>query len=73
MISRRQLLLAFGAGTVGTPLCARAQQPGPARVGWISLDRAEGTPYFEPFRAGLHELGWVEGRNLTISWRGQTR
>jgi putative ABC transport system substrate-binding protein len=45
-----------------------AQQPAPFRVGWISLDRA-GSPFFDPFRAGLRDLGWVEGRDLTIEAR----
>ena len=48
---------------------ALAQQPAPFRVGWVSLDRADGSPFFEPFRAGLRDLGWVEGRNLTIEAR----
>lgn len=67
MISRRELLVALGTGALGTPRYAFAQQP--ARVGWISLDRAEGSPFFEAFRSGLHDLGWVEGRNLAIEAR----
>lgn len=69
MISRRRLLVALGAGTLGTLPQAFAQQPAPFRVGWISLDQADGSPFFEPFRAGLRDLGWVEGRNLSIEAR----
>jgi putative ABC transport system substrate-binding protein len=69
MIGRRELLVALGAGALGTPRRVFAQQPAPFRVGWISLDRADGSPFFEPFRAGLRNLGWVEGRNLTIEAR----
>ncbi len=69
MIGRRELLVALGAGALGTPRYAGAQQPPPFRVGWLSLDRADGSPFFEPFRAGLRDLGWVEGRNLTIEAR----
>jgi putative ABC transport system substrate-binding protein len=69
MISRRRLLIALGAGALRTPPCAYAQQPAPFRVGWISPDRADGSPFFEPFRAGLRDSGYVEGRNLTIDAR----
>jgi ABC-type uncharacterized transport system substrate-binding protein len=69
VISRRRLLIALGSGALRTPPRAYAQQPAPFRVGWVSLDRADGSPFFEPFRAGLRELGWVEGRNLTIEAR----
>jgi putative tryptophan/tyrosine transport system substrate-binding protein len=69
MISRRRLLIALGAGTLGTPSYAFTQQPAPFRVGWISLDRADGSPFFEPFRVGLRDLGWVEGRTLIIEAR----
>jgi putative ABC transport system substrate-binding protein len=51
------------------PLRSHAQPPGPFRVGWLSLDRAGGSPFFEAFRAGLRDLGWIEGRNLTIEAR----
>jgi putative tryptophan/tyrosine transport system substrate-binding protein len=69
VISRRELLIALGAGMLGTPRCAFAQQPAPFRVGWVSLDHADGSPFVEPFRAGLRDLGWVEGRSLTIEAR----
>jgi putative ABC transport system substrate-binding protein len=69
MIRRRELLVAFGASALGTRPYAFAQQTAPFRVGWLSLDRADGSPFFEPLRAGLHDLGWVEGRNLFIEAR----
>ena len=46
-----------------------AQRSGTYRVGWISLDRADGSPFLEPLRAGLRDLGYVEGRNLAIDAR----
>ena len=67
--SRRELLVALGAITLSGPPYALAQQTVPFRVGWISLDQAEGSPFFEAFRSGLRDLGWVEGRNLTIEER----
>jgi putative tryptophan/tyrosine transport system substrate-binding protein len=69
MISRRGLLIALGAGAFGIPPHGLAQPPARARVGWISLDRADGSPFFEPFRGGLRDLGYVEGRTLTLDAR----
>lgn len=68
MIRRRQLLVVLGASTLGAPLRAVAQSTA-SRVGWLSLDRAAGSPFFDPFRAGLRDLGWDEGRDLVIDAR----
>jgi putative ABC transport system substrate-binding protein len=67
-MSRRALVIAMGAGALRTAP-ALAQAPTPARVGWLSLDRAGGSPFLEPFRAGLRELGYAEGRNLIVDAR----
>jgi putative ABC transport system substrate-binding protein len=69
VIGRRELLIALGAGAFGASSVALAQQAGPVRVGWVSLDRADGSPFFDAFRAGLRDLGYVEGRDLTIEAR----
>lgn len=69
MIRRRQLLVVLGASTLGAPLRAVAQPATAFRVGWLSLDRAAGSPFFDPFRAGLRDLGWDEGRDLIIDAR----
>ena len=39
------------------------------RVGWLSGDKSGNSPFFDAFRAGLRELGYVEGRNLVIEAR----
>jgi putative ABC transport system substrate-binding protein len=37
------------------------------RIAWFGLGRADvPSPYLDALRSGLHERGWVEGRNLTI-------
>lgn len=62
---------------LGLPLLAVAQrvgaQPKPAfRVAWVSLEQANSSsPVFAAFRAGMAELGYVEGKNLVIdAWWG---
>src|SRR5215467_4091524 len=40
------------------------------RIGWISNDLGIGnSPFFAAFRSGMHDFGYVEGRNLTIDTR----
>jgi putative tryptophan/tyrosine transport system substrate-binding protein len=44
------------------------------QIAWLGLGRAGGSsPYVDALRAGLHDLGWVEGRNATLSlhWAGR--
>src|SRR5437764_3863780 len=64
---RRDFISILGAASA-FPLTARAQQPeGVRRIAWLGAGRAdEPSPYLESLRAGLGELGWSEGRNLTI-------
>jgi putative tryptophan/tyrosine transport system substrate-binding protein len=62
-------LLPALAATMG-PMAAEAQEPGKvARIGVLSLGPAGG-PYADSLRQGLRELGYVEGRNITIDFRG---
>src|SRR5215831_1538543 len=40
------------------------------RIGWISNDLGSGnSPFFAAFRSGMHDFGYVEGRNLIIDAR----
>src|SRR5437870_2097228 len=50
------------------PLAARARQRERVRrIAWLGAGRAdEPSPYLESLRAGLGEVGWSEGRKLTI-------
>ena len=64
---RRDFISILGAASA-FPLAARAQQRERVRrIAWLGAGRAdEPSPYLESLRAGLGELGWSEGRNLTI-------
>ncbi len=67
-ICRALALLPAAAAFPGTA------QPAPVfRVAWVSSDRAgSNSPSLEAFRAGMRELGYVEGRNLAIdTWWGE--
>ena len=71
MISRRQLLVAVGANSLVAPLGSFAQQQGKVwRVGFLGLASAAATAYMvDALRAGLRDLGYVEGRNIVIEYR----
>ena len=66
-----QALVALACGLLAAPLAADAQQPGRLpRVGFLG----NSTPTLEanlvgPFRDGLRDLGYVEGRNILIEYR----
>src|SRR5262249_21230318 len=67
-IKRRDFITLLG-GAATWSLAARAQQRERVRrIAWLGAGRAdEPSPYLESLRVGLRELGWTEGRNLTIS------
>jgi putative ABC transport system substrate-binding protein len=70
-MDRRRFLLTSLAAAFAAPLVAEAQQGAKvARIGWLGVDLAAASPGFlEAFRQGLHNLGYVEGRNLVIEYR----
>jgi putative ABC transport system substrate-binding protein len=61
------------AGTLGllaAPLAAEAQQAAKVpRIGYLSLNSAANLHLPKAFRQGLHDLGYVEGRNVVIDYR----
>jgi putative ABC transport system substrate-binding protein len=55
---------------VAWPLVARAQQPGMQVIGFLcSRSPADEMQIAEPFRQGLREVGYVEGRNVAVEFR----
>ncbi len=71
MITRRKILIALGTGLGGWPLAGHAQQPAKVpRIGFLGSTSAAGyATQIEALRAGLRDLGYVEGKNILIEWR----
>ena len=70
MTTRRTLLASTGAAVLAAPLAALAQPAAkPARIGFLGLDKAADPRPREALLDGLRELGYVEGRNLSIEQR----
>jgi putative tryptophan/tyrosine transport system substrate-binding protein len=72
-MKRRAFLTLLGgaAAWVAEPLAARAQQPGKLKtIGYMGPTTPSAqSPWTAPFLRRLHELGWIEGRNLAIEYR----
>ena len=69
---QRELITAIGGVATAWPLGVRAQQAGKIpRIGWIILGAPAGGfadifSYYDSFRAGLSDLGYVEGTNIIL-------
>jgi putative ABC transport system substrate-binding protein len=71
-MNRREFTTLIGGATVAWPLAVRAQQLSPGRpiVGVLApLSQAASARNIEAFRKGLRDLGYVEGRNITLEIR----
>lgn len=70
MPRRRELLLGLvAAGALAGARSTPAQRgPRQRRIGYLSL-RAGPGPLDEEFRSAMRQLGYVEGRNLTVEYR----
>jgi putative tryptophan/tyrosine transport system substrate-binding protein len=68
---RREFVTLLGGAAVGWPLPVRAQQRAKvARIGYLGLVTASWhAPRVTAFRAGLRELGYVEGKDIVIEFR----
>jgi putative ABC transport system substrate-binding protein len=70
-MDRRQFLMLSLAGAVAAPLAAGAQRAGRTpRIGALMPGHHPvDAPAIQGFRRGLRELGYVEGRTLTVEYR----
>ena len=71
MRRRGFITLLGGAATAALPLRVRAQQPGNLRTIGLLVPgtRSVFSPWTAVFVQRLHELGWIEGRNIVIEYR----
>ena len=70
LMRRREFVGLLSSAAVTWPLALRAQQPaGVPRIGWITIGRPEESEFFEAFRQGLRQLGYVEGLSVIIETR----
>jgi putative ABC transport system substrate-binding protein len=68
---RREFICLISGGAAVWPVVARAQQPAKiARIGWLGLGPAAAqSRRVKALRAGLRDLGFVEGKNIVIEFR----
>ena len=72
MMKRREFITLLGGAAAAWPIAARAQQAGKIpRIGWIVLGSPAGSvadvfSYYDSFRAGLGDVGYVEGSNIIL-------
>jgi putative ABC transport system substrate-binding protein len=65
----RRLIQLLAVAVLVVPLAAEAQEAGKvARIG-VLRQGSPPDPFVEPFKQGLRELGYVEGRNISIEYR----
>jgi len=67
MMKRAALTVVLALGLLATPLAAEAQQA--MKVYRIGVLGNENNPPWDGFRRGLRDLGYVDGRNLSMEWR----
>ena len=65
---RRDFIMLIGGAALARPIAAQAQRP--ARIGFLGFGTAAATAdRVEGLRAGLRDLGYLEGKNIVIDFR----
>jgi putative ABC transport system substrate-binding protein len=74
-MERRQFIRLAGGAAVAWPMVARAQQSAKVwRIGYLGFGPASSwTSEVEALRSGLRDLGYIDGKNITIEFRWAER
>src|SRR5712692_4322739 len=68
--TRRAFIGTLTGGLFAAPLAAEAQPAAKiVRIGFLTANLAPNRHLQEAFLQGLHDLGYVEGRNVVIEYR----
>ena len=69
-MKRREFITLLGGAAAAWPLAARAQQAGKLpTIGFLGAATPAPEPMDRRFVQRLRELGWIEGRKVTIEYR----
>jgi putative tryptophan/tyrosine transport system substrate-binding protein len=67
-VKRREFITLLG-GAATWPLAVRAQPSKVARIGVLYIGLADSESFKKELREGLHELGYLEGQNISFEFR----
>jgi putative ABC transport system substrate-binding protein len=68
-LKRREFITLLGGAMAVWPVAARAQRPNLARIGALVLTNDDAQSFGKELRAGLRELGLVEGQHFAFEFR----
>ena len=67
---RRNFIKIVASSAITWPLAVRAQQPGKLpTIGFLGTNASAWRPWTDAFVGRLRELGWIEGRTVTLEYR----
>jgi putative tryptophan/tyrosine transport system substrate-binding protein len=68
-MKRREFIKMLGSSAAAWPLTARAQQAHVPKIGVLVAGTPDPQPFWTTFQKAMHDLGYVEGRNIQFEYR----